>query len=403
MAKLTGDSALALEAFKQGKDPMAEVYGKDYNRHDSDIVFAEEAQSGKPSGLYDGVINADDPGDDVLSLDQDSPEDDTVEDATSDATVDKLETSSEDDEADDSVDSESDGSTEMITITDAKGRREVEIDYNDHDKIKKYAKMAYGARKWQAERDAAREQLTTEQEAHSELQSNWKALETAFESQGVAGIIDLLENREGAYREFEQSIIERHELRRTATPEELEAIDGRDREARLQRQLETERKAREKFEAKVTQDRDAAEIANLQAMVNPVFEKYRFAGKLGNKVAEHKFDKGLYNDIVDALVPYEKAGRPITRALVERIARKESQETRAFMKEQTAANVKNAVKQKKREATENAQTKAMKGMKGSTKQQEAVELLNQPGGLSKLFKGWNSSGYGDAVTQRRRK
>jgi len=380
---LTGDAAKALSAFKSGKDVMTEVYG-DGPQDDHGVVVSEDIHALDTHSTFNDFINADDPDQRDPSLNQDSTELEASESADSDALADNEEISSDED----STESSSDDSFEMLSITDEKGRREVKVDYNDRDKLKKFVRMAYGARKWQAERDKAREELESIQDKHSELSSNWSALEEAYEGQGIPGLVNLLSEEEGAYSKFVKSIEDRYERRREATPEELEAMDAREEKAQLKRELELERKAREKFEQSVKQDRDATEVASLKATVNPIFDKYRFAGKLGDQVAEHKFDKALYNDIIDALVPYEEAGKPITRALVERIARNEAQATRKYIKAQTEKGVKSAVKQRKQEATANAQTKAMKGMKNGNVRQEAVDLLTSPGGLTKVLQGW---------------
>jgi hypothetical protein len=379
---LDSESQKALNAVIAGKDPAAEVYGEEYA--DSEYVIDDTVNQPLDTTSTLTDLLGQDEQDADLSQNQDS-QDPVEELANSDATTDQ-ETSG--DESDDS----SDDSFEMITISDAKGRREVKIDYNDRDTIKKYAKMAYGMRKFQNERDQSLAREKQKDTKIAELEANWEAIEGVYKDRGLEGLVDLLEEREGAFKDYEKSLIDRYELRRDATPEELEALDARDRAIRLERELERERQAREKFQEQMTAKEEAAEVAALESMVNPVFDKYRFAGKLGDKRAEHRLDKALHRDVIEELIEYESQGHQLTPALVNRVTRKLANETRQYMKEVTNKRVKKAVKQKKQEATENAQNKVMSGFKGNSVAQEAVDLINAPGGLTKLIQGWGKYG-----------
>jgi hypothetical protein len=280
---------------------------------------------------------------------------------------------------------------ESVVVTDEKGKRKIEVDFNNKDQIKKYVQMAHGARKWQAERDQALGKAKEVESKYSELRSNWDILEETYQSSGVEGLIDLLEGRNGAFSEWEKSRIDRHEALKKASPAERELFEAREREAVRQREIDRIRKENEDFRTKVSQEREQAELRSLEGTVHPVFDRYRFADKLGDSDTEQMFDEMLWTSALKRLEPYEEKGIPLTQDLIEKEFKTVSTALRKRINVQAEKRAAKAVEQKKREATENVQAAVSSGYRSTPVAKEAEDLIKN-GNLGALFKGWGKYG-----------
>ncbi len=278
---------------------------------------------------------------------------------------------------------------EVITISDEKGRRQVEIDWENKEQLKKYVQMAFGARKWQAERDQAKQSASKLQEENGSYKDNWQKLEQAYKG-GVAGLVDFLEGQ-GSYANHIKKELAKAEFIRNASPEELEGLKSRERVEKLERELASERQEREKFTKEITSEREAAEMAQAQSKVYPVFNKYRFTDKLGDAHDEHMFDEMLWNTSIKRLEAYEEQGLDVSPELVEREIRSVAQSIRKRIGNIAEKRASQVVEQKKKEATENVQQRVMSGYKTGGNAKEARELLDQ-GNTSALLKNWSKYG-----------
>lgn len=281
---------------------------------------------------------------------------------------------------------------EVITVTDETGkRRKVEIDYSDRKSIKKAHEMMHGARKWQAERDQARQEVMKERTEKSELKANWDAMENAFQKAGIEGVIDLLEGKQGAYKSWEKRAIEKAQFLERASPEEIQALEAREHAQRSSKELERIRKENEDFRKQMTETKETAELRSLESRVNPVFDKYRFADKLGDAHDEQMFDEMLWNSALKRLEPYEEQGLEITPDLVDREFRNVAAALRKRIGVQAEKKAARVVDQKKQEATENVQAKVMSGYKTGGVQKEAKDLIDSRN-LTGLLKNWGKYG-----------
>ena len=280
---------------------------------------------------------------------------------------------------------------ESIVVTDEKGKRRIEVDFNNKDQLKKYVQMAHGARKWQAERDQALNKAKEVESQYSSLKGNWDVLEQTYQQSGVEGLIDLLEGRQGAFSEWEKSRIDRHEALKKASPAEREAFELREREALRQREVERMRKENEDFKRSVQAEKETAELRSLEGTIHPTFDRYRFADKLGDRDTEQMFDEMLWQSALKRLEPYEEKGLPITADLVEREFKAVSTALRKRINVQAEKKAAKAVEQKKREATENVQAAVSNGYRSSPVAKEAEDLIKS-GNISGLFKGWGKYG-----------
>ena len=277
---------------------------------------------------------------------------------------------------------------ESITVTDDKGKRKVEIDWNNKEQLKKYVQMAHGARKWQAERDQA---LSAKKELEgkiSSLSSNWETLESAYQSKGVAGLVDLLEGRQGAFDEWEKSRIDRYNFLQKASPEQRELLAAKESEASRQSELERIRRENEEFRKSISAEREAAETKALEGTVHPVFDRYRFADKLGDADTENMFDEMLWTSALKRLEPYEEKGIPLSQDLVEKEFKAVAVALRKRINVQAEKKAAKAVEQKKQEATENAQAAVASGYRSSDINKQAMDLAKQ-GNIGAIFKNWN--------------
>lgn len=280
---------------------------------------------------------------------------------------------------------------EVITVTDDKGKRKIEVDFGDKESLKKHIQMAYGARKWQAERDNALKTSKETESRLSELQSNWNQLEQIYQQGGIEQLVDVLEGRQGSYKARIKQEIDRAEFMKRASPDEIENLKAREDQVKQGRELERIRKENEEFKKQVVQEREQAELRSIESRVNPIFEKYRFAEKLGNPDNEQMFDEMLWNSALKRLEPYEQQGLDISQELVDREFRNVSNALRKSINMQAEKRASSAVEQKKQEATENVQAKVKSGYKTGGTAKEAADLIRS-GNLTGLLKGWSKYG-----------
>jgi hypothetical protein len=276
---------------------------------------------------------------------------------------------------------------ESITITDDKGKRKIEIDWENKDQLKKYVQMAHGARKWQAERDQALGAKKELEGKVASLSGNWDTLEQAYQSNGVAGLVDLLEGRQGAFDEWEKSRIDRHAFLQKASPEQKELLQLKEQEQKRQAEFDRRNKENEDFRNSITQEREQSEMKVLESTVHPSFDRYRFADKLGDANTEAMFDEMLWTSALKRLEPYEEKGIPLTADLVEKEFKAVSVALRKQINVQAEKKAAKVVEQRKQEATENAQAAVASGYRSSNVGKEAGDMIRQ-GNLTGLFKGW---------------
>lgn len=278
---------------------------------------------------------------------------------------------------------------DIITVTDESGRkRKVEIDYSNKEQIRKVYAQAAGMRKFQAERDKEIQSRKGIEQQLQEKAADWTRLEEAFQK-GHEHLVDLLSGRQGAFKELVDKEIQRREFMKSATPEELQALQAREQADLTRKELEKLRKDNEDFKKTVQQEREQAEMKSMESRVHPVFEKYRFADKLGDAQDEHMFDEMLWNSALKRLEPYEQQGLDISPELVEREFRNVASAIRKRISVQAEKRVSKVVEQKKQEATENVQAKIKSGYTGSSDQEKLKKAI-QSGDTSNIFKNWGT-------------
>lgn len=281
---------------------------------------------------------------------------------------------------------------EVLELTDETGRkRRVEVDYSDRASMKKFVEMAHGARKWQAEKDRAISSEKAVREKYEKDRKILDALERAYEEQGEEGVLDLIGGKPGASQTWIQQKIERAKFLESASPHEVAALEQKERLEKLERELARSKEESTKREQRITAEKESTQLAELQSRVNPVFEKYRFDGKLGDADDEALFDETLWNTAMARLKPYEEKGVEITRDLVNQAFRETADRLRKRIGVVAEKKAAATVEKKKQDATEAAQTATSNSYARGGARAEADSLLAS-GNFGSLLKQWGKYG-----------
>lgn len=277
-------------------------------------------------------------------------------------------------EAEPASDVSDSAATEELTVTLENGRRaKILANYEDRTKIRKAYEMAAGMRKFQAERDQERKRSQELNEQMTELKGTWDALEDAYQNGGVEGVIDLLEGREGAHKEYLAKRFEQERLKESMPPDERARLE-------LEERLELDRKAKQRQDRIRQQELEEmktrlaeADEKETRAMIMPAFERYRFKGKLGDEVAEHHFDQAVWMQALSNLEQLEDS--QLTPDTIDKEFSRVSSAFARAAKQQATKATKQAVETKKREAKTQAAVSAMKGVNTESKEKDLMSRL----------------------------
>lgn len=235
------------------------------------------------------------------------------------------------------------GEVEYLDLTDETGRKRLKIDWNNREAIKKAISMAAGARKWQAERDQLKAKLEAQETSSKDVKEAWDAVSNAYESQGIEGLVDLLAAEQGAYQKWLSSQLQKELAKRDASPDELERIQLKERLDKMERERAVESKRLKEREEAVAKERATAEEAQLQSIVNPAFDKVRFAGTLGNEQLEDRLDRTVWSEAIDILsnIEEQQGKQAVTPAVTRKVFQEVAESLRGALqvkaKEEAAA------------------------------------------------------------------
>lgn len=256
---------------------------------------------------------------------------------------------------------------------------------------KKIKDLEKGMRQFQVERDRTRKELEAVRGEFGELRSNWNALDKAWNSRGIEGLVDLLEGREGAHADYVKKHVDRARLLEDASPDQRKALLAEESAESRAREIQQMRKENETFKKEIQEREERAEMKALESRVYPAFDKHRFQGQLGDADAEHMFDTMLWDTTMKRLEPYEEKGVDISPALVEREFKAAAQAVRKYVSVQAEKKAAKAVERQKNDATEHVQTKVRQGYRPNSAAKEANDLLNS-GRTADLLKNWGKFG-----------
>jgi len=259
-----------------------------------DAAFADMPTSGTQSPQDDETEEVDRVADGEQS---DSVDEGSEEEA-------KVDESKVDEGATEEKKPEAKGDTETVVW----GGREVVIDYSNRDQIKKDKALAIGARKWQAERDELQKSLKDIQPDYEDAKNFRDTITSSWESKGLEGLVNLLTKDEGGYKKFLGQEIEKERAYASATPEQKAIMDERRANEQLRKELEADRKNRDKqIEEAKSREESASkktEEANQTAFMEITggsAKKFSFADKLGNSDIEAALDGKVWSKVRDEL------------------------------------------------------------------------------------------------------
>lgn len=265
---------------------------------------------------------------------------------------------------------------DKLSVTDKTGKREIELKWDDPEfqkKAKRMLEQSAGHRKIQSERDQLAAQMKAIQAEKQELAELFSSLEGAFKKQGAAGVVNLLSKDESAFEKLVASELEKRQRYAAATPEQRQFMD-------LQERLEAEQREKDQIladikaeQAKSRMDREAADRASAEALVNPIFDKYRFAGKLGDSSVESQLDEAIWSKAVTVLQDIPE--HELTKDRIEKEFRSISATFQKFVKNQSETRANAIVKDKKIQAKTSVGQAAKAGMTQSSSSKEIQDKV----------------------------
>lgn len=274
----------------------------------------------------------------------------------------------------------------VFSVTDDKGRRKVSVDLNDKEKMARILPQAFGFRKMQAERDVAQTKLKDIEPKYQELDQNWKTLEKTYQEGGVEGLVDLLGGRVGHYKDFIAGEIQRSDKYKSATQAEKDRMDLQAKVERMERDSKTREENASKQAATARTEREAAELASLEAQITPTFNKYRFAGTLGNESQEKAFDQAIWDQSIRNLEAVPE-GTPLTSQMIDAEFKRVAQAFKAAIGKQVTTKTREAIASTKAAAAGSVAAAATRGLRSPQTAQQSMEANVKRGGIGGLTAG----------------
>jgi hypothetical protein len=277
---------------------------------------------------------------------------------------------------------------EEILVKGPEGRKQkLKVDYSDRKAIKQAFMKAAGMRKFQAERDAA---LKTHQELskeHDGLKQDFGKIEKAFEEHGPKGIVELIGGEDAWQKAVDDELAHRDYVSNLSADEKYQ-LELKKRDEQYQKQLTVEKTKREEFQKQIEEREAQAELQKLESKLHPAFDRYRFAGKLGDTATENLYDEAIWSKVKERLAEYPDT-LELNQAAIDKEFRTVASMFRKHIKTQTEKQVKKTVEKKKTETAQRAQVAAKKGLSGSTQQKRMLDSLRK-GDLSSALGLWKS-------------
>ncbi len=291
---------------------------------------------------------------------------------------------------------------EEFFVKGPNGRKQkVKIDYSDRKAIKKAHQLAAGMRKFQVERDAKNKLIKPLEDAFNQqiteeviteivsLKKDFDRLESVFSEKGAKGLVTLLGGGDEAWQKAVEEELEHREYVNNLTAEEKYQLEMKKVREEADTKLAAEKKQREQFQQQVESEREHAELRALESKLHPAFERYRFAGKLGDTETENLYDEAIWEKVKKRLAEYDD-NIELNQAVIDKHFREVSNKFRKHIKTQAEKKFKKTVENKKAETAQRAQVAAKKGLSGSTQQRKILESLKQ-GNLGDALGLWNQS------------
>ena len=353
---------------EQGKDPEQAAYGQsgviDSTKSES---FAEDTAQFSPweDSIVDGEGNGESSQEAASSGSDTDTENGELSSNSATDMLDKV----------DSTEAKAAADIETITlkIKDSEGRpQKLKVDYSDREAIKKAYMQAAGMRKFQAERDTVKKEMADIQTKYTELNQVYSSLDAAFQKDGVKGVVALLGQGNNPWEDAVNQELNHRKYLANLTPAEKYQLEVEEKQKGYESQLKAERTRREEFERKIAEKEEQAALKSLESRLHPSFDRYRFAGKLGDPVVEHQFDEAVWNKVVSQLAEYPDSAE-LTQAVIDKEFRTVANNFRKIISQQTEKTVQKTIENKKADASQRAQVAAKKGLSGNSDSRRFVE------------------------------
>lgn len=351
------DSAAALEAWKSGKD----------------IDSALRGDASAPAEL-------DEPQDDPLDVlygDDSTPEEpESDADAKDEGSQDEPEA-----EADDSPEpQEGDSTTFKI------GPKDVNIDFKNPESVKSaldevktlVRKYQKGMRKFQRERDDARRKAKSAS-SDPKLEKDakdFRQLSKLWSEGGVQAVVDQLAKVQGkSWDDFIDAAIERRQLEEK-NPDKAEALGYKDAYEKALAKVETLEARISDIEGNRTKDAEAQEEKALQQLIDPVYQRFSFDGKLDDSESEDAFNDVLWTRSINELQKLPE-GTELTRTMVRKVFKKHRDVIARKLKAQAEGEADKIVKKKAKDAVEHMQSAVRSGQASKTSKDKWVDKYHK--------------------------
>lgn len=279
---------------------------------------------------------------------------------------------------------------ETVFVRGPDGKKvKLEIDYSNREAVKRAHMQAAGMRKFQVERDAAIKKAEETAKSLAEKATHYDDLEQSWAQGGVRGLINRL-GPEGE-KDFKAAVdaeIKRREYLSGLTPEEKTRLELKEREEYANKRATEVESKYQKMLNDIEADKLAAAKQEFASRLTPSFDRYRFAGKLGDASLERFYDKSIWNEAREIIDAYPE-GVERTPALIDKTFRQIAQKVRATLKENVEKQVQSVIDKKSTEAMKTIQVTTQKGLTSQDVEQSAIQLAAQ-GKLKKamsLFRG----------------
>jgi len=268
-------------------------------------------------------------------------------------------------------DSEEEEQPEDIEYIQADGKR-IKVDYSDRERIKKVHQMAAGMRKFQSERDTAIKERDEIKPKYEELKSLFSKADSFIGENDDDGLFRLITGG----RELEDIVTAREQERGKMSKMSQEEIDAyTEKKATDKRTADLNK--REAVLKKREEDADAklntSEKTRQQTMVETAFNKYRFAGQLGDdaqaKSNEDFIDSTMWNNAIKALEGYEE----VDLELIETVMKENAERLRSMINVQATKKANSQINKTKKTAKKEVQSAVFD--KNSQKKKELQDMV----------------------------
>lgn len=277
--------------------------------------------------------------------------------------------------------------TEEIFVKGKNGKESVKINYSDREAIKDAFKKAHGMRKAFSERDELKRELESLKKNYNpdvqERLKTFDALDEAFQSDGIRGVINLLQGKPDAYDNWTKAEYEKRKAYESALPSERELLDK-------QAALDAEKKRTAQIEAKykkmmedITKTKEEADYSQLRSVINPAFEKYALSKDMNDADAGARLDKALWRDALEEIEAMPDDVE-LTSSMVEDIFRKTAATYRKVIAKQVDSKVKSTIEKKKTNAQESLVAAATKTQKQNGVAANFNEKIRQGNGTGAI-------------------